>query len=143
MTTTSIGEDAGTAGAPNRAATPEDLRLALRAATLAAQAIPVSVGGQTSSLTGVSFDLPIQADLSARTEKLGSYALIGLLVGVLPIALGGCEAFHQAHAVTLLRLKSRRRSAVSTGAETAGSAEPLVSACTLSRASASTAWLAA
>ena len=34
MTTTSIGEDAGTAGAPNRAATPEDLRLALRAATL-------------------------------------------------------------------------------------------------------------
>jgi deoxyribonucleoside regulator len=34
VTTTSIGEDAGTATAPGRAATPEDLRLALRAATL-------------------------------------------------------------------------------------------------------------
>jgi len=44
------------------------------AAPLAAQSIPVTVGGQTSSLVGVSFDLPVQFDLSARSERLGSFA---------------------------------------------------------------------
>ncbi|MGD2135303.1 MAG: right-handed parallel beta-helix repeat-containing protein [Gemmatimonadales bacterium] len=41
----------------------------------AAQSIPVTVGGEASSLVGVSFDLPIEIDMSARTELLGSFAL--------------------------------------------------------------------
>ena len=42
---------------------------------LAAQSIPVSVGGSASSLVGMDLDLPIEVDLSARPEKLGSFAL--------------------------------------------------------------------
>ncbi len=40
----------------------------------AAQQIPVRVGGVASSLVGVPFDLPLEVDLSARADKLGSFA---------------------------------------------------------------------
>ncbi len=40
-----------------------------------AQNIPVTLGGQTSSLVGVDFDVPIEIDLSGRAELLGSFAL--------------------------------------------------------------------
>jgi hypothetical protein len=43
--------------------------------SLSGQSIPVSLGGQTSSLVGVDFDVPIAIDFSARSELLGSYAL--------------------------------------------------------------------
>lgn len=46
---------------------------ALRSAS--AQSIPVTLGGQASSLVGVDFDVPIEIDLSARAELLGSLAL--------------------------------------------------------------------
>jgi len=46
---------------------------ALRSAS--AQSIPVTLGGQASSLVGVDFDVPIEVDLSARAELLGSLAL--------------------------------------------------------------------
>jgi parallel beta-helix repeat protein len=42
---------------------------------LEAQQIPVRIGGSPSSFVGVPFDLPIEIDLSARGEKLGSFAL--------------------------------------------------------------------
>ncbi len=45
------------------------------AASLLAQQIPVSIGGSPSSFVGVPFELPIEIDLSARSEKLGSFAL--------------------------------------------------------------------
>lgn len=45
------------------------------AASLLAQQIPVRIGGSASSFVGVPFDLPIEVDLSARSEKLGSFAL--------------------------------------------------------------------
>lgn len=41
----------------------------------AAQQIPVRVGGMTSSFVGVAFDVPLEVDLSARSDKLGSFAL--------------------------------------------------------------------
>ena len=41
----------------------------------AAQTIPVSVGGNASSLVGVNFELPIEVDLAARPDLLGSVAL--------------------------------------------------------------------
>ncbi|MBI4420599.1 MAG: right-handed parallel beta-helix repeat-containing protein, partial [Gemmatimonadetes bacterium] len=44
-------------------------------ARLPAQSIPVIVGGPASSLVGVPFELPIQVDLSARTDRLGSFAI--------------------------------------------------------------------
>ena len=40
-----------------------------------AQQIPVRVGGMTSSFVGTAFDLPLEVDLSARSDKLGSFAL--------------------------------------------------------------------
>ncbi len=56
------------------------LALALGAASgitrgAAAQQIPVQVGGSTSSLVGLPFDVPLVVDMSARTDKLGSFAL--------------------------------------------------------------------
>ena len=56
------------------------LGLALTATTLVAargagaQQIPVRLGGVASSLVGVSFDLPLEVDLTGRSEKLGSFA---------------------------------------------------------------------
>ena len=47
----------------------------LAPAGVRAQAIPVTVGGNASSLVGVDFELPVIVDMSARTEKLGSFAL--------------------------------------------------------------------
>jgi hypothetical protein len=41
----------------------------------AAQSIPVSVGGNASSLPGAAFDLPLYVDMSARADRLGSFAL--------------------------------------------------------------------
>jgi len=41
----------------------------------AAQSIPVTAGADASSLVGVTFDLPIDIDMSARSELLGSFAL--------------------------------------------------------------------
>jgi hypothetical protein len=41
----------------------------------AAQQIPVQLGGSTSSLVGLPFDVPLQVDMSARSDKLGSFAL--------------------------------------------------------------------
>jgi len=40
----------------------------------AAQQIPVRVGGVASSFVGVPFDLPLEADLTGRTDQLGSFA---------------------------------------------------------------------
>ncbi|GIW51838.1 MAG: hypothetical protein KatS3mg081_1193 [Gemmatimonadales bacterium] len=40
-----------------------------------AQNIPVRIGGETSSLLGVPFDVPIEVDLTGRAERLGSFAL--------------------------------------------------------------------
>ncbi|HLB34930.1 MAG TPA: right-handed parallel beta-helix repeat-containing protein, partial [Gemmatimonadales bacterium] len=40
----------------------------------AAQQIPVRVGGVASSFGKVPFDLPLEVDLSARADKLGSFA---------------------------------------------------------------------
>jgi hypothetical protein len=48
---------------------------ALLQSPLGAQQIPVRVGGSPSSFVGVPFDLPIEVDMSARSEKLGSFAL--------------------------------------------------------------------
>lgn len=42
---------------------------------LAAQSIPVTLGGPASSFVGVSYQIPIQVDMSARAEKLGSFLL--------------------------------------------------------------------
>ena len=41
----------------------------------AAQSIPVGVGGNASSLVGVDFLLPIEIDMSQRTDTLQSFAL--------------------------------------------------------------------
>lgn len=41
----------------------------------AGQSIPVTAGGDASSLVGVTFDLPLEIDMSARSELLGSFAL--------------------------------------------------------------------
>ena len=40
-----------------------------------AQSIPVTAGADASSLVGVTFDLPIDIDMSGRSELLGSFAL--------------------------------------------------------------------
>ncbi len=40
-----------------------------------AQSIPVRVGGETSSLLGVTFEVPVEVDLTGRPERLGSFAL--------------------------------------------------------------------
>ena len=42
---------------------------------VAAQSIPVGIGGQLSSLVNLPITVPVVADLTARTEKLGSFAL--------------------------------------------------------------------
>ncbi len=42
----------------------------------AAQQIPVRVGGSTSSFVGIPFDVPLEVDMSARSDKLGSFALV-------------------------------------------------------------------
>jgi hypothetical protein len=47
----------------------------LAPASLRAQAIPVRPAGELSSLVGLPFDVPITADMTARTERLGSFAL--------------------------------------------------------------------
>src|SRR6478735_959289 len=70
VTTTSIGEDAGTAGAPNRAATPEDLRLALRAATL--YYLDGLTQAEIASRLGVS--RPTAGRLVARAKARGLVA---------------------------------------------------------------------
>ena len=49
--------------------------LATQPRAAAAQSIPVTVGGNASSLVGVDFEMPIEIDMSARAEKLGSFAL--------------------------------------------------------------------
>jgi hypothetical protein len=41
----------------------------------AAQQIPIRLGGFTSSLVGVPFDVPLEVDMSARSDKLGSFSL--------------------------------------------------------------------
>jgi hypothetical protein len=47
----------------------------LAPAALRAQAIPVRPAGELSSLVGLPFDVPITADMTARAERLGSFAL--------------------------------------------------------------------
>ncbi|MFQ6046674.1 MAG: right-handed parallel beta-helix repeat-containing protein, partial [Gemmatimonadales bacterium] len=44
--------------------------------TAHAQTIPVRLGGNASSIVGVDFELPIEIDMSARTEALGSFAIV-------------------------------------------------------------------
>ncbi len=51
------------------------LSLAVTPPMARAQSIPVTLGGETSSLVGVAFDVPIVVDMSARTELLGSFQL--------------------------------------------------------------------
>jgi hypothetical protein len=51
---------------------------ALRVGAAAAQqpSIQVRLGGEASSLVGVPFELPVEVDLSERSERLGSFALV-------------------------------------------------------------------
>ena len=70
VTTTSIGEDAGTAGARIAAATPEDLRLALRAATL--YYLDGLTQAEIASRLGVS--RPTAGRLVARAKANGMVA---------------------------------------------------------------------
>lgn len=48
---------------------------ALLPSWVTAQNIPVRVGGEASSLLGVPFDVPVEVDLTGRSERLGSFAL--------------------------------------------------------------------
>src|SRR4051812_30733327 len=47
----------------------------MRPGRLEAQSIPVTVRGPASSFVGQGFDLPIEVDLTARPERLGSFVL--------------------------------------------------------------------
>lgn len=51
------------------------LGLGVPVAPASAQSIPVRVGGEASSFVGLEVTLPIDVDMSARTEKLGAIAL--------------------------------------------------------------------
>lgn len=74
---------------------PAVLRIAVALTALAtgwvqlgrSQSIPVTLGGNASSLVGVDFNLPIEVDLSGRSDKLGGFALtLRWNAGVLQLA---------------------------------------------------------